>query len=492
MNVRKLLNSSSKTNFYELMEQWSPITVACGILLVLVTTLFPFNFAFPDDFALQKIVSSFQNQSNLSDWLGNVLLFIPFGFGLACLLQKSNKRGIAAIMGVLFASFCLSLTVEILQIFLPARKPTTSDLLLNSVSGLLGCICWQRWKAKVFSQSSVGIEETRNNLSLQQLTVGLFGYLILAVGVSFALQTATNFSNWNDSFPLLLGNERTGNRPWQGSISQITLVKRAISNNEVASFFSEQSSLATIEDSLLASYQLIGKENYQDQTKQLPDLVWQGEDKAPQEAEGVLFSPNHWLATNEPATLLTQQLRETPNFTLSATIATADTEQIGVARILSLSGDPDHRNFTLGQKGTDLILRLRTPLTGENGTKPSMVIPDVFVDTDFHHLIITYDGSVLQFYVDQLNRLYSADLKSALSLFYLLKFPHWNDRLNVPEIDIYRIVYYGIIFIPLGIIITVISTIVRKRLALYILLIFGGISLPALLLEGVLAISSSR
>ncbi|NER50120.1 MAG: VanZ family protein, partial [Symploca sp. SIO1A3] len=81
MNVRKLLNSSSKTNLYELMEQWSPITVACGILLVLVTTLFPFNFAFPDDFALQKIVSSFQNQSNLSDWLGNVLLFIPFGFG---------------------------------------------------------------------------------------------------------------------------------------------------------------------------------------------------------------------------------------------------------------------------------------------------------------------------------------------------------------------------------------------------------------------------
>jgi glycopeptide antibiotics resistance protein len=492
MNVRKLLNSISKTNWHELVEQWALGIVACGILLVLVTTLFPFNFTFKDGFGIKEIVNSFNNQSNFRDWLGNVLLFVPFGFGLAGLSQKSKLRGIAALIGVLFASFCLSLTVEFLQVFLPGREPTFSDLLLNSVSGVLGFLGFNRWGAKVLSQSSASVTQITKRLSLKYLTVCLLGYLTLAVGISLALQTGTNLSNWDKSFPLLLGNELTGDRPWQGYISEIFIVDRALSQDEVASLFFDKSFSATFEDSVLAYYQLIGKGNYHDQTGQLPDLVWQGEYRDIEETEGVFFSPSHWLATTEPAALISQKLRETSQFTLSTTIATADTTQMGLARIVSLSGSPYHRNFTLAQEGADLILRLRTPITGENGINPQMMIPDVFVDTDFHHLIITYDGSVIQFYVDQLSRLYSVDLKSGVSLFYLFQFPHWNDSFKVPEIDIYRIVYYGIIFIPLGVTISIISSMVSKKFALYSLLIVGGIVLPALILEGILAIGSSR
>ena len=492
MNVRKLLNNSSITNLHELVEQRAPGIVACGIFLVLVTTLFPFNFSFKDGFAIKEVIHSFNNQSNLTDWLGNILLFIPFGFGLACMSQKNKFRGIAAVIGILLVSFCLSLTVEILQGFLPGREPTFSDLLLNSVSGVLGFLGFNLWRVKTLSQSAENAEKTRKGFSLKYLTVCLLGYLILAVGTSLTFQTGTNFSNWDDSFPLLLGNERTGDRPWQGYISEISILNRGLAKDEVASLFSEQSSLATVEDSLIASYQLTGQGNYHDRTEKLPDLVWQGKYQNAQVNKGVLFSPSHWLATTEPATLITQKLRETSQFTLSTTLATANTTQMGLARIISLSGSPYHRNFTLAQEGSDLILRLRTPLTGENGAKPPMVIPDVFVDTDFHHLLITYDGSVLRFYVDQLSRLYSVELKSGLSLFYLLKYPHWNDSLKVSEIDIYRIVYYSIIFIPLGLIISIISSMLRKRVALYSLLLVGGILLPALILEGILAIGSSR
>jgi|GEM_PF-539332 len=523
MNVRKLLKSSSKTKLYELVELSAPGIVACGILIVLFATLFPFNFAFKDGFSIQEIISSFQNQSNLRDWLANVLLFIPFGFGLACLLQKNklvqegrkqeaggrrqeaegslDEMGylgraalgkLATIIGILLASFCLSLTVEILQVFLPGREPNPSDLLLNSLNGVLGFFCFHRWRTKVLSQSSGRIEETQKSLSLQQLIVGILGYLTLVIGISFGLQTATNLSNWDDSFSLSLGNESTGDRPWQGYISEIAIVNRAISKDEIKSLFSNKSSLAKFETNTIVSYQLIGQGNYQDQTKQLPDLTWQGKYPHVKETEGVFLSPSHWLATSEPATLLSQKLQETSQFTLSTTIATADTAQMGLARIISLSGDPYHRNFTLGQEESKLILRLRTPLTGENGTIPPMVLSDVFVDTDFHHLIITYDGSVLQFYLDQLNRLYSIDLKSGLSWFYVFKFPHWNAPLYVPKLDLYRIVYYGIIFIPLGIIIGITSRIVSKGVTTYSLLIAGGVLLPPLILEGTLAIGGSR
>lgn len=492
MNVRKLLNNSSIIHLHELVEQWALGIVACSILLVLVTTLFPFNFSFKDGFAIKEIVNNFNNQSNLIDWLGNILLFVPFGFGVAGLSQKSKLRGIAALIGVVLASFCLSLTVEILQVFLPGREPTFSDLLLNSVSGVLGLLCFNRWRAKVLSQSSASVTQITKRLSLKYLTVGLLGYLTLAVVISLTLQTGTSLSNWDENFPLLLGNELTGDRPWQGYISEISIVNRAISQDEVASLFSDKSFSATVEDSVLAYYQLIGKGKYQDQTEQLPDLAWQGEYRVAEETEGVLFSPSHWLTTTEPVTLITQKLRETSQFTLSTTIATANTTQMGLARIVSLSGSPYHRNFTLAQEGKDLILRLRTPLTGENGTNPQMMIPDVFVDTDFHHLIITYDGSVLQFYVDQLSRLYSVDLKSGLSLFYLLQFPHWNDSFNVPKIDIYRIVYYGIIFVPLGVIISIISSMLSKSVILYSLFIVGGILLPTLIIESILALDNSR
>ncbi|NET57874.1 MAG: hypothetical protein F6K47_17470 [Symploca sp. SIO2E6] len=593
------------------MERSAPRIVACGILLVLVATLLPFNFTFQDSLDIKAIAKLFRTKSNLTDWLGNLLLFIPFGFGLACLSQKSNTqlcskilvqtdagtrghgdaekmnvlplnstwyklRGIVLIIGVLVASFSLSLTVELLQAFLPGRAPTGSDLLLNSISGLLGFWVFHRWRTKVLSSPVVRVEATSKRLWLPQLTVSWFGYLIFAIAISLALQTGTNLSNWDDSFPLLLGNETTGDRPWQGSIAQLSLVSQALSQGEVASLFAaprnpnrnnaqegatfsltKQGNRGRREEEpsfskdILADYQLVGQGNYQDQTKQLPDLVWQYSEKpgfssgqqlniriSPQETrfldqeQGVSLSPNHWLATTEPATLISQQLRTTSEFTLSATIATADITQMGIGRIISLSGGPYHRNFTLAQQGTDLILRLRTPLMGENGTMPPLVVPQVFVDTDFHHLIITYDGSVLQFYLDQISRLSSVDLKSGLFLLYLLKFPDWNTPFHVTDGALYRFVYYGIIFIPLGVMMTLIfrriglqegrrqeaggrrqeaegrrqkaggrreESLSSKLFKLFSLVgycrrtaLIGGMVLPALILESILAMSINR
>jgi hypothetical protein len=312
------------------------------------------------------------------------------------------------------------------------------------------------------------IKKSKNCLSIQKLAVAFIGYMALGLLMSLSLQGTANLSTWNPTFPLLLGNERTGNRAWQGFISELSIADRAISEAEVAKAFADEHLfLAAIKDSLIASYQLTGK-SYPDRTGHLPNLFWHGQPPNVQAEAGVFLSRSHWLETLAPATFMTQRLRETSQFTLATTVATSDLAQTGPARIISLSGGPYHRNFTLGQERTNLVFRLQTPLTGENGNRPEMIVPHVFVDTKPHHLIITYE------------------LTPGVALFGSLFRP------TSSTLKGFNILYYGLLFIPLGSLLALLSTILRDRIIFQILLFCGGILLPPLLLEAILAISGER
>ncbi|OJX65174.1 MAG: hypothetical protein BGO95_06930 [Micrococcales bacterium 73-13] len=74
------------------------------------------------------------------------MLFVPFGLLLSVLFRHSS-RGTAyrdPVAGIVFPTVCslaLSLTVEFAQaVFLPARFATVSDLVANTLGGLLGAI----------------------------------------------------------------------------------------------------------------------------------------------------------------------------------------------------------------------------------------------------------------------------------------------------------------------------------------------------------------
>jgi VanZ family protein len=45
------------------------------------------------------------------------------------------------------------------------------------------------------------------------------------------------FSNWDPSYPLLLGNENTGNRPWSGHLFVVAIYKRSLPATEVLQIF---------------------------------------------------------------------------------------------------------------------------------------------------------------------------------------------------------------------------------------------------------------
>jgi VanZ family protein len=75
---------------------------------------------------------------DLSDILGNLLLFVPFGFGLAAVGQTRAITPGRAIPLIIAVGAMLSLGVETLQCWLPDRDPSWLDFAANSASSGLG------------------------------------------------------------------------------------------------------------------------------------------------------------------------------------------------------------------------------------------------------------------------------------------------------------------------------------------------------------------
>lgn len=57
-----------------------------------------------------------------------------------------------------------------------------------------------------------------------------------------------------------------------------------------------------------------------------------------------------------------------------------------------------------------MVLRLRTPLTGTNGSEPELVIPTVFSADMPRTIVITYDGATINIISDGAEHLYRFSL----------------------------------------------------------------------------------
>lgn len=64
---------------------------------------------------------------------GNIIGFMPFGFILPLLSKRFQKLG-----AIVAATFCLSLTFEILQLVFEFGSFDVDDLILNTLGGMLG------------------------------------------------------------------------------------------------------------------------------------------------------------------------------------------------------------------------------------------------------------------------------------------------------------------------------------------------------------------
>jgi len=79
----------------------------------------------------------------------NLVMFIPFGVLLTLALNAGRGRVLASVARSGLLGFLLSLVIEATQYFIPARFPSSSDLVLNTLGAALGALVTAAWLKRV-------------------------------------------------------------------------------------------------------------------------------------------------------------------------------------------------------------------------------------------------------------------------------------------------------------------------------------------------------
>jgi len=439
-----------------LLKYWAVILFASSTALILIVTLFPYTFTARNDLSLIMLLQhSFDSNIDTYDLISNVLLFITLGISIAGIFHRRFSSKLSVLMISLIISISLSLTVETMQIFLPQRTPSALDLVTNITGGVLGAGIFYLWKSG-FQYLAKGWLTKKSSLTFMALSYGAFLSCLI-----FSLHHHHNLSNWDSTFPLLIGNEATGNRPWKGNISQVYFTNRSLSATEISQVFTEKNSRYS-NDPWITAYQLTDKGDYPDQKGLAPDLEWR--ENPPQDNyQGMTpLTQQHWLLTSKPASKLIQAIQQTSQFSLVTTVATRDTYQTGPARIVSLSADPFRRNLTIGQEGSRLIVRLRTPLTGGGRTNTNLTFPGIFADTNSHKLLFNFNQKTLQLFVDGTERVSTLSLSPEILFFHFLPgIGLRNFQVTPMNQWILKLVFYGLfLLLP----ITLLLVLIRRKI----------------------------
>lgn len=453
----------------------SVLMVGVGLFLVLYTTLFPFDFFVrTEPAALRSFDLTLTRAYVLADFPRNVLLFVPLGFGLAG-MRAGNGRSWRTFSLVVGIGLALSALMEVAQAVALLRFPSLADVLANGLGAGAGfwlfCLAGGRfWGGVDWLEERIRpFLAPRRFLPLYLLY--LTGWLVLSAW----LPSLTRLDNWDNQFPLIVGNEQTRDRPWQGVLRQFYIADRAFSAEEVGRIFAGEGITTVGGKSVVAQYDFTNPlaDNF-------PPVRNEGSRAAPLMADRVALSGEHWLASDGAVTAVSDALAASSQFTLVLEGASGDLQQSGPARLISISGDPYRRNLTLGQEGPDLVVRLRMPLTGENGRQPELIIPNVFTDTQMHRIVMTYDGTTVRLAIDRAQNVYTVELLPAVALF-VKTFPNEVDqmRLNRGNMAIFHLLYSLGLFLPWA------AWVAYRRLSgLWLLL---GLSLPPLIWDVLLS-----
>jgi VanZ family protein len=473
---------------------WSMVLAIASLVVIVVATIYPFRFVIPQNFSIFNIFQDFDRTSHLKDYGNNIVLFMPWGFSLSGILRRRKINYLAILILVLIASFALSLTVETVQVFLPRRASNFADITFNTIGGGVGgYLYWRRKPIGDFIRALVF--NHRQRLTPKSVGAVFLGYFFLIYLLVFSLLINVNLSNWERFFPLIIGNESTADRPWEGRIKQLHISDRALSLAEITAAFDEKEVFWLKSGNSLASYLFSAKNNekqsnFANLIGNNPQLFWHVEiSKVPvkpyNSVDSVLLESNRWLKTRDAVQKITNNLKKSNQFTWAAIVATNNIKQVNLPRIISLSGNPFYRNFTIAQEEKSLILRLRTPTTGVNGNEPELMIPEIFTDLDFHYLIFTFDSHKLDCYIDRPDNKYTFVFEPEISIwsFFPVIIPAW--RINLADFNklFYRLGFYSILFIPLGFLAGSILSFFNRQKLTQIILIITLCLIPPFLIE---------
>jgi len=117
------------------------------IALIGYGSLYPFDFRFDASHPTFKaaLLQLTWARAGRADQVRNVLLYLPFGFCVMLWLRVRSGAIWAAIIATLLGSL-LSLSIEILQVYLTIRVPSLRDIVLNAAGTSVGALAGIIWR----------------------------------------------------------------------------------------------------------------------------------------------------------------------------------------------------------------------------------------------------------------------------------------------------------------------------------------------------------
>lgn len=114
------------------------------LALIAYGSLYPFDFVMRPD-AMAEVVALFAApslQMQRGDLVGNLLLFVPYGF-LVALAARSDRRPGRTYLLHAAAGMLVAVGVQVVQIWLPSRVPALGDAAINAGGMALGFVLGQ-------------------------------------------------------------------------------------------------------------------------------------------------------------------------------------------------------------------------------------------------------------------------------------------------------------------------------------------------------------
>jgi hypothetical protein len=445
--------------------RWGNFLFIASLATIVIATTSPFNFQIPAGFSGQFFLQQFEFGGSVKDYWQNIVLFIPLGISLASISARKQLSTPAILAVACLGSILTSSAVEIIQLSLSSRVSNVTDIICNSLGGTLGALLYF-WRSNL-AQFLKGIIYRDSSLSLKSLLIAIASYCSIVLVMVLALLANVNLSNWDDNFHLTIGNEVTGDRPWNGQISNLYISDRGFNQSQVQQTFIEPDTLfAQLPDLVTFVNFTTGASSYQDRSHYLPNLLWQGLTASAQldpkrsprkqqlaEKTGILVNSEQWLKTAQPAAALSQKLKNTAEFSLYLAVSSNNPQQSGPARIMSLSAGTQSHNILIGQEGTDLRLRLRTPITGSAASQPRFLIPRIFENDDLARILVIFADKKIDLYINSAKNKYSFEFTPATSFFSYIPWSRvdWIVNLEGFQPLKYELLFYTIIITPLAI-----------------------------------------
>ncbi len=323
--------------------------VALSLILVVTAVSVEIAAPFVDRVALTRVEGT--------DILLNILLYVPIGWAL-------RTRGFFAVGA---AAAALSLFSECVQLFYPDRYTSPIDVAANTAGALLGA-------AAVRVVSSF----TPFRLSAVRLGTATGAFAALSCAAFLAVLsrpgTSADFSNWDPTHELAVGDEPSGNRLWHGTISDLAIFDDGLKTETIQMLAKRRSSRT--EDLGRTLFEISGVMNESDSLWGQPLL------------EGA--QKEEFVAA----------LTKRSQLTVLVWFRGYDPSPSDTAHVVTFSKDPFIRNFTVALEKRRVVFRLRTPQTGPSGIYPQIITPAVVRPNRDVFVAATYDGRVTRVYVD--------------------------------------------------------------------------------------------